>query len=188
VDVGCGITLHEAIPLDELPFRGRAGGFDFEYDWVDDTTMQRVHIGGDPVLGPKPLDFINPNNYTIKLKPVTFKDTQIRGDLVYRDLNSTFLHRGIYCFRYISIGPDDFQAVCIFGTQLIHFTKETRTIQQYSNYKEMEPLIHEYFPMICPLQTSAAVSIFSLPLEEAVKLPSASMGTSAQPNVSSNAC
>jgi len=189
LDVGCGIALHELIPLDELPFRGRAGGFDFEYNWVDDTTIQRVHIGGDPVLGPKPLDFINPNNYTIDLKPVTFKDTQRRGELVYRDLTSTFLHRGIYCFRYISIGPDDFQAVCIFGTQLIHFTKETRTVKQYSNYKEMEPLIQEHFPMICPLETGNAVNIFSLPLEEAVKLPSASMETDgAQTTLSSNAC
>jgi hypothetical protein len=52
VDVGCGIPLHEPICLENLPFRGRGGGFDFKYYWLDSNTIQRVNIGGDALIGP----------------------------------------------------------------------------------------------------------------------------------------
>jgi len=51
VDVGCGIPLAEPVPLDELPYRSRAGGLDFRYEKVDDFTVRRVNECGDAIIG-----------------------------------------------------------------------------------------------------------------------------------------
>jgi len=52
VDLGCGIPLHEPICLEELPYRSRAGGFDFYYHLKSDGILERVHELGDCILGP----------------------------------------------------------------------------------------------------------------------------------------
>lgn len=51
IDVGCGIPLHNPICIEDLPYFGRAGGFDYRYERVDENTMQRINIGGDALIG-----------------------------------------------------------------------------------------------------------------------------------------
>jgi len=176
IDVGAGICVHEPVPLDELPYEGRAGGFTYRYEWVDPVekkAVRRSNVGGDPVLGKKTSEFHNPNNYTTYLRPSNFVEVKHTVEAVLKDLSSTFLHRGLYLFRYLSIGEDDFEAITIYGKDVIKITKETTTvIESYSSYMDMAPAVLKYFPMISQDDVKIALEHFSLPLEEAAKLPS----------------
>lgn len=131
IDAGIGIPLHEPVPLDELPFTRRGGGFNFRYEWKNQPDksvkiLQRLNLGGDALIGQKSEDFISPQNYIVTMStPKSFKDSKEPIAAVYTNPHSVFLHQGIYAFRYLSINEDDddYKAVCIRGKELIRITK-----------------------------------------------------------------
>lgn len=51
IDAGCGIPLHEPVCVDDLPYKGVAGGFQFQYEKIDDNSIQRINQGGDAIIG-----------------------------------------------------------------------------------------------------------------------------------------
>jgi len=174
VDVGCATAIHEPILLDELPYQGRAGGLNYRYQWMDgmQKTMQRINEAGDAIGGPKPSDFINPMNNEIHMSPSNIPYVKQRLDLIFLDPFSHPVHQTLFAFRYLSIGKNDFEGVCIAGTKVIKFTKETRTVENYESYSNMGPVVKQYFPMFSKASIDTALSMFAIPFEEALKLPS----------------
>ncbi|ODN00953.1 Arylamine N-acetyltransferase 1 [Orchesella cincta] len=172
VDVGSGIPLHEPICIEKLPYYGRAGGLNFRYERVDENTLQRVNENGDAIMGNKPSSFMSPQDYTIDLAPRKYSEFNGPVHAIYSNPRSVFLHQGIYCFRYLNFTEDDFEMVCVRGKELILITKETRQVQSFSSYEELKPSLYKYFPMINTNDVELTVKHFSIPFEEAIKMPS----------------
>lgn len=52
IDAGCGVPLFEPVRIGSLPYKGRAGGFDFTYELNEDgTAISRINHGGDAIIG-----------------------------------------------------------------------------------------------------------------------------------------
>ena len=52
VDIACGVPLFEPVRIGSLPYKARAGGFDFSYQLHEDgTSVSRINHGGDAIAG-----------------------------------------------------------------------------------------------------------------------------------------
>lgn len=120
----------------------------------------------------KPSTFISPQDYTIDLTPRNYADFKDPVHYVYSNPRSVYLHQGLYCFRYLNIAEDDFQIVCVRGTDLMFITKETRHIQSFGSYEQLKPSLYKYFPMIFPEDIELTVKHFSIPFEKALQMTS----------------
>jgi len=82
---------------------------------------------------------------------------------VYSDTTSTFLHHGLYLFRYLDIKDDgsDFQCICIRGTEVVFITKETREVLNFEDYSGVRPYVIKYFPMLHPTAVDIAIKNFT---------------------------
>lgn len=118
------------------------------------------------------MDYKSPQDYTIDLTPRNYATFRQPVHAVYSNPRSGHLHLGIYCFRYLDIQDDDFEAVCVRGTELVFITKETRKVQPFGSYEKIKPILLKYFPMINPEEVELAVKNFSIPFEDALKMSS----------------
>ncbi|CAG7835008.1 unnamed protein product [Allacma fusca] len=165
VDVGCGVPILEPIRLKDLPYKGRAGGFDFSYELSPDDgkIINRIHKGGDPFVGQKPKDYLCPQDYTINLEPRTIASIIPSWGQVYGEPDKSSFQSTFYIFRYVYIAPDnsDFKIACIRGKELLLITRESRTVQRFSSYEDLLPSIHEYFPQLLQHEVLQAMSNFN---------------------------
>jgi len=152
LDVGSALPMHLPVHLCDLPFKGRAGGFDYVLDWnklggssaEKNTFMERAHVDGNVHEGAHPTISKITGRYHVDLEPTA---EELHMDIGHNPMDP-YRRWGIYCFRYLDFTEDDFEAVCVHNKSLLLFDKETRSAEYFDNPREMAENIHKYFPMI----------------------------------------